>query len=335
MKRHINRILFAGCMACFTMAGNLEGLAQVPQYISYQAIVSDTAGNPVEGPVALRVSILHKSDTGKAVYTERHEREADKNGLVSLSIGKGDIIYQGELDTINWSDGPYFARIEMTPGRGYIYPISTTSELLSVPFAFFALKADSVSNSYTETDPRFSESVSSGISAEDTARWNALSKEAQFRIGDLYQGGIIFYIEPGGEHGLIASLNDVSTNTPWSVSVTITGAQSSFNGSENTASIVTLGAGDYAAYRCDTLTYGGYNDWYLPAADEVHLLFRARYVINKILDEDQDPKTVGLLVNHYWSSTEISADEAIVYIRGSSSYGMKNAPASVRAIRAF
>jgi len=119
MKRHINRMLFAGCIACITMAGNLESLAQVPQYISYQAIVSDTAGHPVEGPVALRVSILHKSDTGKVVYTERHEREADKNGLVSLSIGKGDIIYQGELDTINWSDGPYFTRIEMTPGRGF------------------------------------------------------------------------------------------------------------------------------------------------------------------------------------------------------------------------
>ena len=336
MKRYQFILVSAAIVLAIYTISIPDCTAQVPQSISYQAVVTDTAGNPLEGTIALKISIIQKSDTGKVVYIERHVKDTDKNGLVSLAIGNGDLIYKGEFDTIDWSAGPYFTKVEIAPNGGYLYPISTTSELMSVPFAMFALRADSVSSQYTEKDPQFKASVASGISAEDTLRWNALSKEAQFKIGDFHEGGIIFHIEPGGGHGLIASVHDVSNNAPWSPAESVTGAVSTFNGFENTSGIVaSLGAGDYAAYLCDTLQSGGYNDWYLPAADELYLLFKARYNINKILEEDGNESTSGLKADAYWSSTEKASSKAALSDFGSIRAGDKNIGAAVRAIRSF
>jgi len=57
---------------------------------------------------------------------------------------------------------------------------------------------------------------------------------------------------------------------------TNTGAYSQAHGYENTKMIVAaLGAGDYPAYRCDTLHLGGKDEWYLPAGDESKIVYQA------------------------------------------------------------
>jgi hypothetical protein len=61
----------------------------------------------------------------------------------------------------------------------------------------------------------------------------------------------------------------------------------------NTKAIVAAqGVGAYAAYICDTLTLGGYHDWYLPSKNELNKLF-----LNM-------GKVGGFSDNYYWSSTE-------------------------------
>ena len=37
----------------------------------------------------------------------------------------------------------------------------------------------------------------------------------QYKIGDIAQGGIIFYIDESGEHGLAADTVDLSTGIRW------------------------------------------------------------------------------------------------------------------------
>lgn len=309
--------------------------AQNPGFFNYQAVVSDPDGKPFEGTVGIRISILQPSPDGEVVYSERHTKETAK-GFVSFRVGEGDQVYTGEFDTIDWSAGPSYIRTEIAPGGGYAYSLSTTSELASVPLAMYAKRADSISHAFVEADPVFSGSVASMITAEDTLRWNLVSKRPKFRVGDMHQGGVIFFTEPGGEHGLVVSLSDVAEAVNWGTSSLETGAGSNFNGEMNTSEITsTYGAGNYAAYYCDTLILNGYDDWYLPAPDEMYLLFRAGYQINKILEQDANDQTEGITTGGYWTSRERNQNEAYLFLDGHLDYASKDIEVKVRAIRAF
>jgi hypothetical protein len=144
-------------------------LAQTPQGMSYQAVVRDASGNLLTSqPVGMAISILQGSSLGTTKYAETHTITTNANGLISLEIGKGTVV-QGSLSTIDWGIGPYFVKTETDPNGGSNYTISGTSELLSVPFALHAKAAET----YTETDPLFSSSLASGITAADTANWNS------------------------------------------------------------------------------------------------------------------------------------------------------------------
>ena len=315
----------------------LAGLhAQSTSFFNYQAVISDPAGGPYEGTVGVKISILQGSENGKVVYSERHTKDSDENGFIGFRVGEGDPVYAGELDTIDWSAGPCFIRTELAPGGGYSYSITSITELVSVPMALYARKADSIASDFREEDPLFSRSVASGITAEDTARWNALSATEKYHIGDFLEGGIVFYVEPDGNHGLIASLSDIAETTNWGVDGLLTGAGSYYDGLGNTGKIVSeTGAGAYAAYQCDTLSMEGYDDWYLPSADEMYLLFRSRYLVNKTLEDDGNDLTSGLKAEAYWTSTERESSQAYIFLNGNLDYAIKEQASSVRAIRAF
>lgn len=308
--------------------------AQTSRYFNYQAVVSDPDGKPYEGTVGIKISIIQSSENGDVVYSERHTKETN-NGFVSFRVGEGDQIYTGEFDTINWSIVPSFIKTEIAPGGGYSYSLSSTAELVNVPLAMYAIQADSIAADFIETDPLFAGSVASMITPEDTLRWNAISKKAEFQIGDLHEGGIIFYLEPDGEHGMIASLTDIAADVPWGPDL-VTGANSNYDGAWNSAEIINAnGTGNYAAYYCDTLVLNGYDDWYLPSPDEMYLLFRAGYMLNKILEEDENETTEGVTTGGYWSSRELSGSEAYLFENGQLGKAVKNLHANVRAIRQF
>ena len=91
--------------------------------------------------------------------------------MLSIEIGAGTVI-SGSLTTIDWSKGPYFIHTETDPTGGTDYTITGTSELLSVPYALHAQTAEKLTGTLTETDPLFSSSIASSITATDTAKWN-------------------------------------------------------------------------------------------------------------------------------------------------------------------
>lgn len=113
-------------------------LAQPPEKISYQAVVRNSSNQLVANhAVGMKVSIVQGSATGTVVYAETHTPTTNVNGLITIAIGTGAVI-SGSFSGIDWSAGPYFIKTETDPAGGTSYSITSTSELLSVPYALMA-----------------------------------------------------------------------------------------------------------------------------------------------------------------------------------------------------
>ena len=134
----------------------------------------------------------------------------------------------------------------------------------------------------------------------DNARLSS-NIEVVLELGDNYRGGIIFYLDDTGEHGLIASASDVSLNNNlnfmWS-SAGFIGATDTVEGRHNTLLMAEESTGpDYAGYPFKNgLLLNGYDDWYIPAKAEMSLLMERRGFIGEFPSSPDEA--------YYWTSTE-------------------------------
>ncbi|MBM3913174.1 MAG: hypothetical protein FJ351_01880 [Sphingomonadales bacterium] len=115
-----------------------------PHLMSYQSILRNASNQlVVNASVGVRVSILQGSPTGAVVYSEVYQPNpsTNANGLLGFNIGSG-VPSVGLFAQINWSQGPYFVRVEADPNGGTNYFITSVSQLLSVPYALHARTAD-------------------------------------------------------------------------------------------------------------------------------------------------------------------------------------------------
>ncbi len=119
-----------------------------------------------------------------------------------------------------------------------------------------------------------------------------------YSIGQSYGGGIIFYIDNTGQHGLISATTDqsseVTPRAPWGCSGTLIGSTSTAIGSgqANTSAIIQgCSEAGIAARICDDLVLNGYDDWFLPSKDELNLMYLQR-------------NAIGGFHKCYWSSSE-------------------------------
>jgi hypothetical protein len=135
-KKYLAPFLMILLIAILFLVENAN--AQAPEKMSYQAVIRDAGENLlVNKAIKVRISVLSGSATGSIVYSETHSVSTNENGLVTLSIGSGTVI-SGTFSSINWASGIYFIKTETDPTGGTNYSISGTSQLLSVPFAFYA-----------------------------------------------------------------------------------------------------------------------------------------------------------------------------------------------------
>ncbi len=171
-----------------------------------------------------------------------------------------------------------------------------------------------------------------------------------YSVGDMAQGGKVFWVDSSGQHGLVVALEDAggSLAMDWNAGTASSGlnletlAQSSgiYAGRMNTSIIIAVHAAaanngnNFAARACNEYTYTQngveYADWYLPSKDELHLI-----------------KTSGvgapnLYSYNYWSSTEYDANNAYAEVLGNyannyNQYKSKDTAEAikVRAVRSF
>ena len=411
--------------------------AQSPEKLSYQAVLRNASRQLVVSQrVGMQISILQGSVDGAAVYIETQIDTTSVSGMVTIEIGTG--VTSDDFSAINWSNGPYFVKIETDPNGGTDYTMTGVSQLMSVPYAFHAKSAVAVTGSITEsqisdlqnylttetdptfttwdrstgisitesqvsdlqtyltaeTDPVYAASQASNVSATDITNLGNLSgtntgdqdlsslatranvlelnnitpftpnadyEPATMRyvddaidaatsghyVGEIYGGGIVFFVTPDGTHGLIASLDDLDggSGVQWGPLATVVGSVSMTDGEANTPAIVATspGAGT-AAVLCDDYAGGGYGDWYLPSNREMYLLASHDVLIDYILDNDGDSNTNGFIQEYftpaggiYWSSTEWGGDNVFVYrfYQGRNDVSTKDDSRKVRAIRSF
>jgi hypothetical protein len=155
-------------MVVLLVANIFLAAAQPPNKMNYQAVVRGSDGNVwANKTVGLQISILQGSETGPVVFAERHTITTNANGLVTVVIGTGSII-QGTFSTINWANGPFFLKTETDLNGGTAYTITGTKQLMSVPYALFAISSGTMS----ETDPIFGASPAKAITNADITNWN-------------------------------------------------------------------------------------------------------------------------------------------------------------------
>ncbi|MDT0553971.1 hypothetical protein RM519_11985, partial [Urechidicola sp. P050] len=143
--------------------------SQAPNKMSYQAVIRDGANDLIKDTsVGIRITILQGSDSGSIVYTETHVKNTNANGLVTLEIGTGTTL--NEFSAIDWSDGPYFIRNETDPLGGVSYTIVGTSELLSVPYALFALNGGGAGTDGADGKSAYEVAVENGFAGTE-ADW--------------------------------------------------------------------------------------------------------------------------------------------------------------------
>jgi hypothetical protein len=96
-------------------------------------------------------------------------------------------------------------------------------------------------------------------------------------IGAAYGGGFFAgqINVSGTKYNLVVAPKASGENSSrtWGVYGTTTGITSVINGPTNSASLAALGASYQAAVFCEGLTIGGYSDWYLPAKNELEVLY--------------------------------------------------------------
>lgn len=153
-------------------------------------------------------------------------------------------------------------------------------------------------------------------------------------IGQSYGGGIIFYIDGTGLHGLIAAASDQGY-VVWGCYLTaIPGAYGTAigTGNQNTTNIIaacpTSAAGLCGSYTNLETGTGVYSDWFLPSIDELYTLFLARAVFDVFNS------------SHYWSSSQwgVTPDyhaQTVGFEGTGKGYRNKQFRMRVRAVRSF
>lgn len=150
------------------------------------------------------------------------------------------------------------------------------------------------------------------------------------RVGDKYQGGLIYSLNTKGEHGLIVSTEDVNVNGQTEFTWGPKGKQdmTKEDGAYNTKIMASISTNrDQAGYLFkNDYTYNGYKDWYIPTIEEV----------TDLLEYSNLKTLIGNKI--YWTSSGIGdtmAGTFVCFPFMERSFKDKNSKYALRLVRKF
>ena len=186
-------------------------------------------------------------------------------------------------------------------------------------------------------------SIDNAFSVNDN--WD-MNIDCSIQVGDFIEGGIVFYLDETGQHGLVAAIEDLTEDATidgegnpgyqWGCFATwLSGAdgQAIGTGYQNTLDIVS-GCSETPIAASEALAYEseGYSDWYLPSLNELNEMY------NTIGAGSLDGNIGDFSNDWYWSSSESNNYGAydINFSDGSTgNFSSKTKIVRVRVIRSF
>ena len=174
-----------------------------------------------------------------------------------------------------------------------------------------------------------------------TSNWVSLSAATSttYSIGDIVNGGVVFWLDSTGQHGLVVAFLDVATSVQWGCYGTdlpnVPNVQTyppvGFGagigaGFDNTNDILTDCPDVPAAFAARSLGA----QWFLPSAKELNQMYVNRETLEGV-------SGFTAFSNSYWSSTEHNSSVAWSqsFDNGNQNASNKGYAYDVRAVRAF
>lgn len=146
MKSIFKTFALSTVLAFFVFTAN----AQAPQSFSYQAIARN--GNSILANANIGVQFLIRdiSPTGTVIYSETNNLVTNPYGLFTAMIGIGSQ-QTGNFSNIDWANGGKFLQVKIDVTGGTNYVDLGTTQLISVPYALHANKADTAAYAVATT----------------------------------------------------------------------------------------------------------------------------------------------------------------------------------------
>ena len=152
----------------------------------------------------------------------------------------------------------------------------------------------------------------------------------EYVVGMQAQGGIVFYVDESGQHGLVVALENIG-HQPFGCYIS---ENESYLGSGNENTIgISLECENSVANLCLDYQHDGYDDWYLPSSDELYQLFWSIGCPNNLANFEDTGQ------DWYWTSTYWPANSAGISIlnlgTGNIDWLYSSSNGYVRPIRSF
>jgi hypothetical protein len=152
-------------------------------------------------------------------------------------------------------------------------------------------------------------------------------------VGQNFGGGIVFYVDSTGQHGLVCAPFDQGTS-PWGLNGVDVQGTSTIVGAGALNTSIMVGYGISAATLCDTLVLNGYSDWFLPSIYELQLMCTNLHLFGL---GSFGLASIGYRLS-YWSSSQYNPGNALntdFTTNGVVGPFYKTSYLQVRAVRAF
>ncbi len=135
------KFLFFGSWMCTLLLSNFSCYSQTPQGIPYQAIARNSSGGIIAShTIGVRYTIHDSIATGATIYQETFSPTTNTLGLFNVNVGMGSATI-GTFSNINWERNAKFMQVELDAAGGTSYVDMGTTQMMSVPYAFFSKKS--------------------------------------------------------------------------------------------------------------------------------------------------------------------------------------------------